>query len=608
MARVTLIDSLGWQDGLFNLGLAYLSSSLKLAGHQVQVLDLNNNFQTPEQVVDVVGGQAPDYVGFSVKSATFANGVDLHKRLTEQYPNITFIYGGPHITLSETNILDEVPSAFFIRGDAEFTLPNFVGRHSNGETDFTDIDGIMYRNAEGEAIAVPIQFHTQIDDLPLPDFTTFDTFASFKTYPLLTSRGCPYKCTYCSVPAISGSRWVYRSAPSIMKELDHVLNVLKMDNVVVVDDNFTLHKKRAESICQAIIDSGYKFNWSCGNGIRADRIWPDLAALMYEAGCVEVAFGIESLQADVFDQLQKGEEVKHIRHGIEVVQEARLNVTGFFMIGLPGSTYLKDLKTLALARKLKLNNYYFGLTVPYPGTEMWNWAQENARFLVPWQNSYHISEVFRDGMERLKLEPVFDTPEYPAEQRKKMFHMVLESKKKVQDRSLRVIRNSLRAAPGRPIIIMRTSRRDNLFEIFKNEKPSNPHVILSKGSDAFLETLDQETRDAYRSIHLPGDGFFDTADAKGLSNDLRDAVVVFDVPSGNLARYQNLVRFARELRPRQIVALVGDDFEVLPAEEAGPATQKLSLASPDMEPVYLGINSDPVELETIEIEPVAVSK
>ena len=599
MAKVTLIDSLGWQDGLFNLGLAYLSSSLKLGGHKVRVLDLNNLFRKPEEIVDVIGEHAPDYVGFSVKSATFANALELHKKLAERYPDITFIYGGPHITLSKANIMDEAPPGYFIRGDAEFTARDFVTRHSNGETDFSDIPGMMYRDAEGNDVAVDVQFHTDINDIPLPDFTTFDSFPTFKTYPLLTSRGCPYKCTYCSVPAISGKRWVYRSAPSIMKELDHVVNFLKMENVVIVDDNFTLHKKRAESICQAIIDSGFDFKWSCGNGIRADRIWPDLAELMYRAGCVEVAFGIESLVTEVFDMLEKGEEVDHIRHGIEVVQNAGLNVTGFFMIGLPGSTYKKDLKTLALARRLKLNNYYFGLTVPYPGTEMWNWAQENARFLVPWQNSYHISEVFRDGLERLKLEPVFDTPEYPAEQRKQMFRMVLASKKKAQDRSLRLIQSSLRAEAGRPIVVMRTSRRDNLFQMFKDEKTSNPHVILYKGSDAFIKTLDKDVRDAYRIAPVPGPGFFSREDAVGVGEDLKDAVVVFDVPSGNLSRYQNLIGFARALRPRQIVALVGDEFEVIAvSENAGSSKADLTLGSPEMEPVYSGI--DPAELVTIE--------
>jgi radical SAM superfamily enzyme YgiQ (UPF0313 family) len=596
MARLTLIDSLGWQDGLFNLGLAYLSSALRLAGHQVRVLDLNNKFRTPDEIADVIGKQKPDYVGFSVKSATFANAVELHKRLLEKYPGITFLYGGPHITLSGTEILDETPPAFFIRGDAEFSLPAFVRMHQSGQTDFRPVDGIMYREAGGQAVEVSTKFHTTIDDLPLPDFTTFDTFADFKTYPLLTSRGCPYKCTYCSVPAISGSRWVYRSAASVMKELDYVVNFLKMKSVVIVDDNFTLHKKRAESICDAIMESGYKFLWSCGNGIRADRIWPDLAEKMHKAGCVEVAFGIESLDDGVFAQLTKGEEIKHIRHGIQVVQEAGINVTGFFMIGLPGSTYRKDLRTLSLARKLKLNNYYFGLTVPYPGTELWNWAQKSARFLVPWQNSYHISEVFREGLQRIKVEPVFDTADYPAEQRKKMFRTVQESKTRLQDRSLKVIQNSLRAAPGRPLVLIRSSRRDNIFTLFKDIRPGNPHIILYKGSNDFLWNLDASVSSSYETVRIQGEGLLSAADAaSGPAERLRGGVVVFDVPNGNLSRNENLVEFARALAPRQIVALLGDRFEILPVRpRLESVAQGLRLEDPEMEPVYLGI--DPAAL------------
>jgi anaerobic magnesium-protoporphyrin IX monomethyl ester cyclase len=593
MAKLILIDSLGWQDGLFNLGLAYLSSSMKLAGHHVRVIDLNNKFRSPEQILAIVGRDKPDYVGFSVKSATFANAVELHRKLAEAFPAITFLYGGPHITLSGTEILDETPPAFFIRGDAEFSLPAFVNLHQKGEQDFRSIDGIVYRGSDGDKVEVPTKFHTKIDDLPLPDFTTFDTFADFKTYPLLTSRGCPYKCTYCSVPAISGSRWVYRSAPSVMKELDYAINFLKMKSVVIVDDNFTLHKKRAESICDAIVESGLKFLWSCGNGIRADRIWPDLAEKMYKAGCVEVAFGIESLDAGVFGQLTKGEELKHIRHGIRIVQEAGINVTGFFMIGLPGSTYRKDLRTLALARKLSLNNYYFGLTVPYPGTELWNWAQKSARFLVPWQNSYHISEVFREGLQRIKVEPVFDTPEYPAEQRKKMFRTVQESKTRLQNRSLKVVRNSLRGAPGRPLILIRSSRRDNIFSLFKDICSGNPHIALYKGNGDFFRNLEAPIRNTYELVHIEGEGFLSAADATNVSiKQLAGGVVVFDVPNGNLTRNENLLEFARALKPRQIVALLGDHFEILPvrSRDAAEAGTSLRLEDPEMEPVYLGID------------------
>jgi radical SAM superfamily enzyme YgiQ (UPF0313 family) len=587
MAKLVLIDSLGWQDGLFNLGLAYLVASLRQAGHEAEVLDLNNRFRTPDEVVAEIGLRRPDYVGFSVKSATFANAVELHRKLEAVFPEMTYVYGGPHVTLSGPSILDEAPRAYFLRGDAEYTIVDLVTRHEAGERVFPDIAGLVYRDPGGEARANEIKFHKDINDLPLPDFSTFDSIASFRTYPLLTSRGCPYKCTYCSVPAISGSLWVYRNAESVMRELDHVINHLGMRSVVIVDDNFTIHKRRAESICQAVIDRGYEFVWSCGNGIRADRIWPDLAELMYQAGCREVAFGIESWDADVFARLTKGEELSHIKHGVEVVRAAGIKVTGFFMIGLPGSTYRKDLRTLAMARRLGLDNYYFGLTVPYPGTELWDWAQANARFLIPWQNSYHISEVFRDGLERLKLEPVFDTPEYPAEERRRMFRMVQSAKARNQSRSIRAIQNSLRSAPGRPIVVLRTSRRDELFGFFQEVCPGSPHVLVWKGRSEFLRTLPAPVFAAYETVGLSGDGFLSAADAdERLVERLSGAVVVFDVPGGSLEKYGNVLELARALRPRQIVACLGDRFQLVPVDEAEP----LGLASPEMEPSYLGID------------------
>ncbi len=531
-------------------------------------------------MADVIGAQGADYVGLSVKSATFATAVELFQVLRERHPHLTFIFGGPHITLSPPAILDEVPGAYCIKGDAEYTLRDFVTRHAEGGRDFTDIPGVMYRDEEG-IHASDSRTHTrqELDTLPLPDFSGFDSRESLTLYPLLTSRGCPYKCTYCSVPAISGSKWVYRSAESIITELDHVRNELGLDRFVVVDDNFTLHKRRTESVCQAIIDRGYGFMWSCGNGIRADRIWPDTAALMYEAGCREVAFGIESLDPDVFAGLVKGEEIAHIRHGIAVVQGAGIKVTGFFMIGLPDSTYRKDLRTLAAARRIGLDNYFFGLTVPYPATALWDWAQQHGRFLVPWQNSYHISEVFRDGLERVKIDPVFDTPEYPADERRQMFAIAQASKTRIRARSLRAVERALTSAPGRPVVVLRSSRRTTVFEICANLAPASPHVLVWKGSPAFLAQLGERVRGAYDIVQVPGDGFLAVADAAmpELAR-LKDAVVILDLPGGGTASYQNVVDFARALQPSRLVAFHGSDCDLLPLDAFEPLTGRKTTA------------------------------
>jgi hypothetical protein len=145
----------------------------------------------------------------------------------------------------------------------------------------------------------------------------------------------------------------------------------------------------------------------------------------------------------------------------------------------------------------------------------------------------------------------------------------------------------LRAAPGRPLVLIRSSRRDNIFALFKDIRPGNPHIILYKGNGDFLNHLDPALRNAYETVHTGRQGLLAASDAADLDLErLRGGVVVFDVPNGNIARNENLVEFARALAPRQIVALLGDRFEILRVR----ADKELRLEDPEMEPSYLGID------------------
>lgn len=558
------MDAQGWQPGVLNLGLAYLASSLREAGHTVAVFDLNNRPRPAEAVAAEACAFAPDYIGFSVKSATLASAVLLHRCLQEACPSATFLYGGPHVTLAAESLLDEVPGAYLFRGEAEYALPAFVTRHHAGERILGDLPGLLYRDAEGQVQGSPPQAISDLDALPWPDFSVFDVSDAPFDYPLLTSRGCPYHCTYCSVPLISGSRWRPRSAESVLDELEHVVGTLKKTSVVIVDDNFTLHRGRVEALCRGILERGIRFTWSCANGIRADRLWPEVARAMVEAGCREVAFGMESWDEDVFAALSKGESRQDVRRGIETAQAAGLKVTGFFMIGLPGATYRKDLRTLAFARRLKLDNYYFGLTVPYPGTELWRWAQAHARFLIPWQNTYHISEVFREGPDRVKLEPVFETADYPAEQRRRLFQLVQQTKAGRPERSLRKLERRMSIPPGTPLVVLRSSARVAFLEWAAGFLPGAPKVLLHQGSVLGEEALPGPLREVFEVHGLGGEGVLDPEVLpEGLRQRLQGAVVLFDAASGTLERYGNVLALAQRLAPRHLVALLGDSFQEL---------------------------------------------
>jgi anaerobic magnesium-protoporphyrin IX monomethyl ester cyclase len=515
----------------------------------------------------------PEYVGFSVKSATFGHAVSLHEHLYRQFPAITYLYGGPHATLAGADCLGTVPPAFVFRGEAETALPEFLARHAAGEADFSAIRGLVYRDADGQVHDGGVRLESHLDELPLPDFTVFDSFESFSIYPLLTSRGCPYKCTYCSVPTISGKFWRARGVDSVLRELRHAHDTLGLRTFVVVDDNFTVHHGRAMAICEALAADSRRFHWSCGNGIRADRITAELAASMVKAGCAEVAFGVESLDPEVFGALRKGESIDQVRSAVRIARDAGLAVTGFFMIGLPGSTYRRDLRTLARARRLGLNNYYFGLTVPYPGTELWQWSQAQARFLVPWENSYHISEVFRSGAERARVLPVFDTPDYPAAQRARLFELAQSVKTRTAERQVRDLNRELRIGPGVPVVVLRTSRRADALDVFRGIGRNRPHYLLWTGPADALDALPPATLESYRRVHVSDRRTFEA----GLvpvewRAALRHALVIFDAPSGSLEPFRNVIEFARGLEPLHLVALAGDRLDVLPAADGRAAT------------------------------------
>jgi hypothetical protein len=289
---------------------------------------------------------------------------------------------------------------------------------------------------------------------------------------------------------------------------------------------------------------------------------------MFKAGCRDVSFGIESWDPTVLASLSKGEELRDIRRGIGIAQAAGLKVTGFFMIGLPGSTYRKDLRSLAMARRLRLDNFYFGLTIPYPGTELWDWAQVHARFLLPWQNSYHISEVFRTGLDRIRIEPVFDTPDYPAEDRRRLFQLVQDLKAGGVQRGFRRIKSKLESVVNGPVVIIRSSWRDGLGALLADFHPNQKHVLVWKGARDPIQNLDPDQREKYVSLRLPGDGYLDPSDAAAvLDKGISGGLVAFDVPDGSLDRYENVLAFARALRPSQILVLLGERFVLLPGKE-----------------------------------------
>jgi anaerobic magnesium-protoporphyrin IX monomethyl ester cyclase len=428
--RILLIDPPGKNRGL-NSGLGYLSAALE-SSHEVRVLDLNNieigrcGDPNPEisiqeietRVAHALTGHEPGIVGVSVKTFTALIGESIVRFVKNLRPQILCVAGGPHITLDGARFVRESGADFGFQGEGEFGFPALCNAlEGNGVAE--EVEGLFYqRNGEvrQNKPGIPVE---KLDSLMFPNYRYFSSVVAnggrIPEYPLLTSRGCPYNCSYCSMPEIMGRKWRPRDPINVIEELRQAKSKYRSTSFTVVDDNMTLGTRRVEQICDLLISEQLNLPWNSQNGIRADRVTQELARKMKQSGCRHVWVGIESADDEVFAQIDKGESLQDIRVGIRNLREAGIRVGGFFIVGLPGSTRERDLKMTSFVRDLGIDCFVFGF-VPYPKTRANDWVRQYGMMLRPSSGALQ----FGAG----DFQPVFETVDYSKAERIKTFNEI----------------------------------------------------------------------------------------------------------------------------------------------------------------------------------------
>lgn len=409
--KLVFIDPAGPVKG-FNSGLGYLSANLGgIKDVSLRVIDLNNNPNDADRRLAELQEIKADVIGISLKSHTLRPAITLLEKF--KLPGTLAVAGGPEATLEKGELLNGrgILDYCFV-GECERSFPSFVKCLLEGR-DVRGVPGLGYRDKAGTAVCNEPDVIWNLDELPFPDFSFFDSLDYIREkYPLVTSRGCPYKCSYCAVGKVSGMRWRFRSPVHVVEELSRARKDYNIRGFEIVDDNFTLDMSRAKEICRLLINKGLSLKWVCINGIRADRSDDELFKLMRRAGCQEIWFGIESLNSDVFQRVNKGEKIETILQAVALARKNDIAASGFFIVGLPGSTFKTDAQSLALSKKLRLREALWSLSTPMPQTEMAEWAANNAKIL----RDYRDASFFKS------VRPVFETADYPAKERMKMFY------------------------------------------------------------------------------------------------------------------------------------------------------------------------------------------
>ncbi len=305
-------------------------------------------------------------------------------------------------------------------GEADETIIDLVD-YLQGRKELKDIAGIVYREKNRIKQTAPRGFVQDLDSLAFPEYACFDSVDPRAEHPIdlymiSTSRGCPYMCTYCVAGKSVGRVWRPRSVENVIREMKEAEKKFKPTQFNIVDDNFTLDVNRAKQICRAVSASGVNVPLTLNSGIRADRVDEELLELLKQAGVDRLIFGVESGNELVFKAIQKGESLEDIKKAIQMTKKAGIKVAAFFIIGLPHANRERDEESLSVAKQLGLDKAVWSLLVPYPGTPAFDWVNKHGRWLGDWR-----------GASALRLEEekgnriVFDTPDYPAEERIELF-------------------------------------------------------------------------------------------------------------------------------------------------------------------------------------------
>ncbi|MBT9138836.1 MAG: 2-hydroxyethylphosphonate methyltransferase [Syntrophomonadaceae bacterium] len=273
-----------------------------------------------------------------------------------------------------------------------------------------DIQGITYRK-DGEVVSNSARpTNVDLDSLPFLAYHLLP-WQRYKPHPphgralpfaaIITSRGCPYRCAYCSKP-IFGSKFRAQSPERVVEEVAYYQNKFGIKEIAFYDDVFTLNKKRAYAIADGIIKKGLKIHWTCET--RVNLVDKELLHHMKQAGCYAIAYGIESASQEILDAIHKDITLEQVEEAIRITQEVGLQIVGYFMIGSPGESPETIRKTIQFAKKLKVDFAQFAITTPFPGTELYKLYLESKRSSVSWGNFVYAGTGS-------KVTPVFENDE-----------------------------------------------------------------------------------------------------------------------------------------------------------------------------------------------------
>ncbi len=377
------------------LGLAYIASVLLREGHEVKIFDC----QFPDQLqllYKSLKKEKPQIVGVSLFTASVYSSFDLIRKIKKLSPRTKIVAGGPHAGAVPKHCLDNKDIDIVILGEGETTMKDICSKKK-----LNRIEGIAYRHKRKIKINRPRNLIRNLDSIPFPARELLPKLSRYRTEKeklsrepytsMMTSRGCPYRCTYCS-KNVFGRTFRARSAKNVVDEMALLVRDFGIKHVHIYDDTFNANPKRVFDICNEIIKRKLDLTWDCE--ARVNTISKKMLRKMREAGCTMIGFGVESGDARILRILQKDVDLNKVKKAVKWAREVGIRTRCYFIIGSPEETWESVRRTIDFTKELNPDFVLFSILTPFPGTKIFEWLKQKKMIK---EDEYVIRNVIQMG-------------------------------------------------------------------------------------------------------------------------------------------------------------------------------------------------------------------
>jgi anaerobic magnesium-protoporphyrin IX monomethyl ester cyclase len=405
--------------------IAYIAQSLDDNNIKYDIMDMKLGYKQRDLERKILEFK-PDLLGFTVFTLHYKTVYDMISNVKSQFPYIKIIVGGPHASIQKGEVLKECSAIDYACVHEGEELIVDICR----DTEINSIKGLVYKENGGIKFNGIRPFIEDLNKYGYPKLKKFELNKYASEILIISSRGCPYSCIYCSVHLVMGKTIRLRSVNNVVDEIEYFYKKGKRI-FNFVDDNFTFYKDRVFKVCDEIEKRKLdKLILRATNGVRADRLDYNLLKRMKEVGFRSIGIGVEAGNNKVLKTLKKGETIEEIEMAIDNACKLGYEIILFFVFGSPGETVQDIEDSISLALKYPVFKAVFFSLVPFPGTELYDWVEEKNAWTEGSANLLDKS----DKVLKLGVAPSFLTKELPLETRYALNKKLLNVMRQVERR------------------------------------------------------------------------------------------------------------------------------------------------------------------------------